>query len=148
MSKAESADLIMKLYDLRREDTMREARKWFISFFPESTQDVMQTMVDERTSAYYRMVTSFWDMASSFVLNEAIDEKMFFDSGTEHIFVYAKVQPFLAEIRQLFGEPDYLINLEQLVEKIPNVEAKLESRKRLIKIWTKENRELSATENG
>ena len=93
----------------------------------------------EQASAYFRMVTSYWDMASSFVLNGAMDEKTFLDSGTEHIFVYAKIQPFLAEIRQLFGEPEYLLNLETLVMKIPNIEAKLENRKRLIKIWTKRN---------
>ena len=100
-----------------------------------------------RASANFRMITSYWDMASSFVLNGAIDEKMFFDSGTEHIFVYAKIQPFLAEIRQLFQEPDFLINLETLAMKAPNIEAKLESRKRLAAIWAKDEKELSAAES-
>ncbi|MBA3785119.1 MAG: hypothetical protein H0X15_06215, partial [Acidobacteria bacterium] len=61
--------------------------------------------------------------------------------------VYAKVQPFLAEIRGLFNEPEYLINLEQLVLKIPNIETKIENRKRLFAIWTKDNKELSASES-
>ncbi len=58
MSKAESAELILKLYDLRREATMREARNWMISFFPESAADIMQAMIKAETSAFYRMVTA------------------------------------------------------------------------------------------
>lgn len=139
---------ILKLYELRRGEKMRAARSWyFTEFAPKSAMDIIALYRGgERASANFRMVTSFWDMAAAFVLNEALDEKMFLDSGTEHIFVYAKIQPFLAEIRQLFGEPDYLINLEQLIHKIPGIETRLESRKRLIKLWTKENREFSATE--
>lgn len=149
MDKQTDVLAILKLYELRRDEKMRAARAWYFSeFAPKSAMDIIGLYRNgEQASAYFRMVTSFWDMASSFVLNGGIDEKMFLDSGTEYIFVYAKVQPFLAEIRQLFGEPDYLINLETLVLKIPNVEAKLENRNRLIAIWTKENKELSATES-
>ena len=86
-------------------------------------------------------------MASAFVLNGGIDEKMFFDSGTEHIFVYSKIAPFLAEIRQMFHEPDYLLSLETLALKAPNIEAKLESRKRLAALWTVESKEISASES-
>ena len=139
---------ILKLYELRREPEMRAARQWyFTDFAPQTAMDIIALFRGgERASANYRMITSYWDMASSFVLNGGIDEKMFADAGTEHIFVYAKIHPFLAEIRQLFGEPDYLLNLEQLVLKTPDIEAKLESRNRLIKIWTKETQELSADE--
>lgn len=137
---------ILKLYELRRDEKMRAARAWYFSeFAPESAMDIIALYRGgEPASANFRMVTSFWDMAASFVLNEALDEKMFLDSGTEHIFVYAKIQPYLSEIRQLFGEPEYLLNLETLVMKIPNVETKLEARKRLIKLWTKETAAASA----
>ena len=81
MSKAESAELILKLYDLRREATMREARNWIISFFPESAADVMQAIMNPETSAYYRMVVSYWDMAASFVNHGAIDEQIFGEIG-------------------------------------------------------------------
>lgn len=149
MDKQTDVMAILKLYELRRDEKMRAARAWYFSeFAPKSAMDIIALYRDgEQASAYFRMITSYWDMASSFVLNGGIDEKMFLDSGTEYIFVYAKVQPFLAEIRQMFGEPDYLLNLENLVLKAPNVEAKLETRKRLISIWTKENKELSAGEN-
>ena len=146
MDKQNDMMAILKLYELRRDEKMRAARAWYFSeFAPKSAMDIIKLYRDgEQASAYFRMITSFWDMASSFVLNGALDEKMFLDASTEHIFVYAKVQPFLPEIRQLFGEPDYLINLEQLVRKIPNIETKLENRNRLIAIWTKENKEASA----
>src|SRR4051812_29262642 len=100
MSKAgKSAELIMKLYELRREETMREARSWFVSFFPESANDIMRSMVDPKTSGYFRMVITYWDMAASFVLHDAIDEEMFLDSNGECIVMFSKVQPFLEELR-------------------------------------------------
>ena len=149
MDKQNDVLAILKLYELRRDEKMRAARAWYFSdFAPKNVTDIIKLYRDgEQASANFRMVTSFWDMAASFVLNGAIDEKTFLDANTEHIFVYAKIQPFLAEIRQLFGESDYLLNLEQLVLKIPNIEAKLENRNRLIAIWTKEDKELSATES-
>jgi len=149
MDKQTDVMAILKLYELRRDEKMRAARAWFFSeFAPKSAMDIIGLYrAGERESANFRTVTSYWDMASSFVLNGAIDEKMFLDANGEHIFVYAKIQPFLAEIRGLFNEPEYLINLEQLVLKIPNVETKLENRKRLSAIWTRDDKELSASES-
>lgn len=148
MDKQNDVMAILKLYELRRDEKMRAARAWYFSHFaPKSALDIIALYRGgERASANFRMITSYWDMASSFVLNGGIDEKMFFDAGTEHIFVYSKIQPFLAEIRQLFHEPDYLINLETLALKAPNIEAKLESRKRLAALWSQEEKELSASE--
>ena len=82
------AELILKLYDLRREKTMREARSWFILFSPESAADIMDTLASDK-SAYYRMVTSYWEMAASLVNHGAIDADMFNDANGEHIVVYA-----------------------------------------------------------
>ena len=139
MEKQTDIMAILKLYELRRDEKMRASRQWFFSeFAPDSALDIIALYRGgERASANFRMITSYWDMASSFVLNGAIDEKIFLDANTEHIFVYAKIQPFLAEIRRMFGEDDYLLNLETLVLKIPNVEAKIEARKRLAAIWAK-----------
>ena len=149
MDKQTDMMAILKLYELRRDEKMRQARAWFFSeFAPKSAMDIIGLYRGgEQASANFRTVTSYWDMAASFVLNGAIDEKMFLDANSEHIFVYAKVQPFLAEIRGLFNEPEYLVHLEQLVMKIPNIETKLENRKRLFAIWTKEDKELSASES-
>lgn len=138
MSKeAKSADLIMKLYDLRRESTMREARSWFVSFFPESVDDIMKAMIDPKTSAYYRMVVTYWDMAASFVNRGAIDEDMFFDSNGETIIVFAKVQPFLEQLRVNLVNPKYLSNLEKLIMKQDDAEEMLAGRRELMKRWMK-----------
>ena len=121
MSKQEEANLILKLYDLRREAVMRDARNWFFTFNPTSAQDVIDTLLSEH-SGHYRMVISYWDMAASLVNNGAIDEKMFNEANGEHIFVYSKVAP---------GNPEFLKNLESLVKRIPNIDetiAKMQER--------------------
>jgi len=131
---------ILKLYELRRDEQMRAARQWYFSeFAPKSAMDIIALYRGgERASANFRMVVSYWDTAASLVLNGGIEQKMFLDANTEHVFVYAKIADFLAEIRELFREPDFLIHLENLVRSMPDFETKMESRKRLIAIWTKE----------
>ena len=140
MDKQTDVLAILKIYELRRDEKMRAARSWYFSeVAPRSAMDIIALYREgAEASAQFRMVTSFWDMASSFVLNGGIDEKMFLDANGEHLYVFAKIQPFLAEIRQIFNEPDYLLNLETLVLKAPNAETKLENRTRLITLWTKE----------
>ena len=130
---------ILKLYELRRDEQMRAARQWYFSeFAPASAMDIIALYRGgERASANFRMVTSFWDTAASLVLNGGIDQKMFLDANTEHVFVYAKIGEYLPEVRELFREPDFLIHLEELVRSLPDFESKMESRKRLIAIWTK-----------
>ena len=134
MSKYKDADLILKLYDLRREKTMRDARNWFFTFNPQSQKDFMDVLTSDK-SGFYRMVVSYWDMACSFVSNGAIDEQMFNDANGEHIFVYAKVEPFLEALRAESGNPEYLAHLEKVVKSMPNYEAKLANiRERIQKI--------------
>ena len=121
----ESATLLIRLYELRREPTMREARNWYArSFNPTSVDEVLQALSGPN-SAHFRMVTSYWDMASSFVLHGAIDEQMFADTNGEHIIVLAKLEPFLAEYRSRTGNPTYLASLENLVMKLPNAKERL-----------------------
>lgn len=124
MSKQQDADLILKLYDLRREPVMREARNWFFSFNPTSMQEVMEALMSEQ-SGYYRMVISYWDMAAALVNNGAIDEQLFNETNGEHIFIYAKIAPVIEEIRTAFGAPDFLLNLETLIKRIPNIDEKI-----------------------
>ena len=118
-SPYESADLLMKLYDLRREATMREARGWYFrEFHPASADDMLATLGGPH-SGHFRMVTSYWDMAASFVLNGAIDEQMFNDANGEQVVVFAKLEPFVAEYRQRLGSESYFAQLEKLVMKRP-----------------------------
>jgi hypothetical protein len=124
MSKQQDADLILKLYDLRREPVMRDARNWFFTFNPTSAQDIIEALLSEH-SGHYRMVISYWDMAAAMVNNGAIDEQLFNETNGEHIFIYAKIAPVIEEIRSMFGSPDFLKNLETLVKRIPNIDEKI-----------------------
>ncbi len=131
MSKYESANLILKLYDLRREAVMREARNWFFTFNGKSMQDVMETMMGEH-SGHFRMVISYWDMACSLVNNGAIEEQMFNEANGEHLFIYMKIEPLINEMRAMFNNPDFLKNLEALVKRMPNIDERLaEMRQRM-----------------
>jgi hypothetical protein len=133
--KQGDADLILRLYEIRREEAMRKARNWFITEFnPESLQDLFNVLFGEH-SADFRMVASYWDMAAAFVNFGAIDEEMFNDINTEHVAVYAKLQPFLAEIRAMPGVPPYLYfkHLEPLVLRMPDAEERIASMKRFMK---------------
>jgi hypothetical protein len=124
-SPYESATLIIRLYELRRESTMREARNWFArSFNPTSIDDMMQA-ASGPNSGYFRMVTSYWDMAASFVLHGAIDESMFNDANGEQYVVFAKIEPFIGDYRTRMGNPAYLGSLEKVVMKTPGAKERL-----------------------
>ena len=113
----DSANLILKLYELRREDTMREARNFMLTFDPKSLEDYMASMMGPN-SAHVRMVTSYWEMAASFVVNGAIDAAMFDESNGEHILVFGKFEPFLPQLRAAMG-PSVFQNLEKVCISAP-----------------------------
>jgi hypothetical protein len=137
-TKPDDALAILKLYEIRSEPLMRQARAWFMSEFrPQSGLEILALLQSgEKPSAFYRMVSSHWEVASALVNNGGIDEKMFLEANTEHLVVFAKLQPFIAQIRETIGEPDYLAQLERLVMKAENIERKLENRRRLLERWT------------
>lgn len=143
MSKHDDAELILKLYDLRREPVMREARNWMFTFNPKSIQDVFDALLGEH-SGHYRMVISYWDMAAAMVNNGAIDETLFNETNGEHIFVYAKIEPVIEDIRAAFGAPDFLRNLETLVKRIPNIEEKIAGMRERMKKFAEMREERAA----
>ncbi len=119
MSKQEEAGLILKLYELRREDTMRKARDWYFrDFNPQSMADFKAAMFGEH-SAYLRMVVSYWDMGAALVNDGAIGLPLFNDCNGEHIGVFAKIEPLLKEIRAAFAQR-FAANLEKLIDATPD----------------------------
>ncbi|HLG15104.1 MAG TPA: hypothetical protein VJH03_11460 [Blastocatellia bacterium] len=144
--KHQDVALILKLYELRREEGLRRARKWyFTEFNPQSAADIVSIFnTGHDGSAYYRMITSYWDMAASFVNNGGIDEKMFLDANGEHVGVFSKLEPFIEEVRQTIGMPDYLKQLETLVWKTPNAKERLERLRGVFSRWWKVAHETSA----
>lgn len=119
MSKHEEADLILKLYELRREETMRVARDWYFrEFNPQSFTDFNEAMMGEH-SGHLRMVVTYWDMAAVLVNNGAISVELFTEANGEHIGVFAKIEPLLPEIRKMIG-PQFAKNLEKLIDATPD----------------------------
>jgi len=119
MSKQEEAGLILKLYELRREDTMRKARDWYFrEFNPQSMAEFNNAMFGEH-SGYLRMVVTYWDMAAALVNNGAISRELFNDSNGEHVGVFSKVELLLGEIRSAYG-PKFSANLEKLIDETPD----------------------------
>ena len=124
-SPYESADLLMKLYDLRREPAMREARAWFAADFNPTTFDEVQQALRGAMSPQFRMVTSYWEMAASMANHGAIDMEMFNEANGEHLVIFAKIQPFLADYRAKMGSPKYLVALEKLITSNPDLAGRL-----------------------
>jgi hypothetical protein len=116
------AELILRLYDLRREEVMRKARNWFGGeFWPDSFEEVQSLLMDytKQENAYFRQVTSYWEMACSLVLRGALDSGLFHDNGGEGAFVYCKVKPFIQQMRAAMNAPEFLAQMERLFEGTP-----------------------------
>jgi len=119
MSMQDEAGLILKLYELRREAKMREARDWYFrDFNPQSMDDFKDALMGEH-SAHLRMVVSYWEMAAALVNKGAISLDLFTSTNGEQIGVFAKIEALLGEIRGMFG-PRYAANLEKLIDTAPD----------------------------
>jgi len=98
---------------------MRKARDWYFGqFHPESISDYNDALFGPY-SGFMRMVISYWDMAAALVNNGAISVEMFNDTNGEQISVFAKIEPFLKELRTQWG-PNYVVNLEKLIDATPD----------------------------
>ena len=125
----ESAVLNLELFKMRREPVLREAREWFVrEFNPESFEELV-AMVGGARNASVRMVLGYWDMAASLVTTGAIDVESFLAAHGEIFATFSKVQPFLPQIRQVTGEPDYCKHMEAVVMGAPDAEAILTRRR-------------------
>ncbi len=112
----DDANLILRLYEMRREDRMREARAWFTAHFRPKNWEELATIVPPGSAenASYRMVISYWDMVASFVVTGVLNQDLFFQSGRELLLVFERMRPVLAGIRQGYQDPSYMANLERV----------------------------------
>ena len=104
MAKPTAADaqLILKLYDLRREAEMRKARNWWlVTFWPMTADDIIKvaSALGTDENAWFRQVAGYWDMAASFVNRGILNADLFLEGGSsgEMVFLFAKIQPVLKE---------------------------------------------------
>jgi hypothetical protein len=123
MSQAthQDAELILKLYDLRREAVMREARNFVASFTPSSFDELWAMMSDFSTkeNAYLRQVYTYWEMVAALIAHGTINAALADDTLGEMFFVYAKIQPFVKDMREKTRSPEFLQNMQKVVEATP-----------------------------
>jgi len=114
----DDANLLLRLYQLRREEKMREARAWFVANFkPKSMADIQQLCPPgSESNARMRMVSSYWDMAASFVTAGVLNPELFFANNREMLLVATRMRPVLSEIRAAYKDPSFLLNLETVAQ--------------------------------
>ena len=128
---AHDAQVVMQLYDLRREAEMRKARKWFVEeFWPQSADDLMKVgnSFPSQHNSWLRQVAGYWDMAAALVLHGAINEELFLQPGIsgEMFFIFGKVYPFLSDLRQKMNNPDAFANIEKVATGSESARKRLE----------------------
>jgi hypothetical protein len=117
------AQLILQLYDLRREAELRKARNWITGqFLPQSAEEYLKVVsaFGTQENAWLRQVTTYWDMVAAIVLNGGLHEELFFAPGVgsnEMLFIFAKVHPFLKEIREKMQSPMAFAVVEKIINK-------------------------------
>ena len=114
------AQLILQLYDLRREAEMRKARSWVLTeFWPQNEDDYLKIIsaMGTQENNWLRQVSGYWSMAASFVLQGALSEELFIQPAVsgEMFLIFAKVHPFLKELREKMGDPHMFGNIEKIV---------------------------------
>ncbi len=118
MQSIQQAELILKLYELRREPVMRQARGFIGgAFLPQSADDfVAQVCAGNEQTSFILQVYGYWDMLSAFVLHGALTEPLVYDTCQEMYFQYSKIQPYLNEFREKMNLPEFLRSLEAVAE--------------------------------
>ena len=111
-------DVVLKLYDLRREALMRQARSYVGSkFAPKSAEDMIAIVnAGSQESGFVLQVYGYWDMVAAFVLDGPLHEQLVYDTCQEMYFLYAKIQPYLAEFRRYMNLPEWMRSIERMVE--------------------------------
>lgn len=117
---AMDAQLILHLYDLRREPEMRKARHWWVvEFWPQNGDDVIKVAsnLGSQENNWYRQASSYWSMACSFVLQGVLNTDLFLQPSNsgEMMFIFAKVHPFLKDLREKMGDPMMFANIEKVI---------------------------------
>jgi hypothetical protein len=116
---AADAQLILQLYDLRREAEMRKARNWwFTGFWPRNADDYLKvaTAMNTQENNWLRQVHGYWAMAASFVALGALNEELFLKPSVsgEMFLILAKVYPFLKELREKLGDQNVYVDIEKV----------------------------------
>jgi hypothetical protein len=116
----EQVNLMLRLYEQRREERLREARDWyFMNFHPASPEEMTRVCPPgSRENASMRMVISYWEMVAGIVNRGLIDEEFFFENSGEQWFVWERLKPVVATIRARSKNPHQFAQLEEHVRRL------------------------------
>ncbi len=116
MATVNDAQLILHLYEVRREPVMRQAREWFARECNPKTVEDLTGLIPPGSDAnrFFRMVTSYWDMAASFLVRGAVDQDLFLDNCGECLLVWRKLSGIAEGLRAQRRSPGYLRNIEEV----------------------------------
>jgi hypothetical protein len=111
----DDVNLILRLYEMRREDRLREARKWFTGSFKVKTIEEFHALCPPggEPNASYRMVVTYWEMVASFLTSSVLNAELFYQSGRELLFVWERVRDIVPSLRDAYKHPRELRNLEE-----------------------------------
>lgn len=126
------AELVLKLYELRREPLMRQARSYIGgAFLPGSADEIIALITSgKQEGAYVLQVYGYWDMVAAFVLHGALDETLLYDVGQEMYFQFAKIAPYLADFRKKMNLPEWMRNIERVTDQGSAGRSRLETMQR------------------
>ena len=115
-STYDDVNLMLRLYDMRREEKMRMARNWFVANFKPKSMAEFNHLCPPGSdqNAMARQVTSYWDMVASFIQAGVLNQELFFQTNRELLVVWVRVHPIVAEVRAAFKDPSYMKNLESV----------------------------------
>ncbi len=124
---ADDAKIVMKLYDFRREPEMRKARNWFANWNPQSFDEIVQLSINftAQENAWLRQVLTYWENVASLYVHGAVHKDLFMDWNGEMIFVYVKIKPWLKQIREFNGMPDWLGKVEKVATSTPELRKRI-----------------------
>jgi hypothetical protein len=118
LATAADAEIILKLYELRTEAVMRQARAWIGGeFWPRNADEffaVYENPADPH-NPWLRQVLTYWEMAAALVLHGAVSADLFVDCNGEGFFLLAKFAPFVEAIREKY--PTFLSKTSELVSR-------------------------------
>ena len=121
-SPVQQAELLLHLYELRRESVMRQARSYVggAQFNPHSADELIDSIRrgDQQTS-YILQVFGYWDMLSAFVLHGALTEALVYDTCQEMYFQWAKIQPYIKTFRAEMNLPEWMQSIEKVIDRSP-----------------------------
>lgn len=110
------AELLLRLYEIRRDPELRQARKWFLTEFkPAGWADIKSRYLSHTDEdRWFRMTTSYWEMVGTLVNRAVLHEELFFDHTGEDIVTWERCKSWIADARSDI-RPTYLYQFERLV---------------------------------